>query len=351
MKKLYTTQEYKDWHKKKLKKIQIELKSKNYAPIKRKKSIGYQRQAEPVPLIAPRDFRLLTNTEQCLGFFRDVRDEKNQVLIKNIRFLVISMSDIEHIDYATISVLSAICEDFTFRNIAMRGLLPRNPACKKIIVDSGFLNRMYDDNQRKFTKFTPSDVFVFEKGGDKFTDSDNIRIGELIKEVSKHLTGVGRHFNPVKTILLEICGNAIEHSDSLCKQWLLGVMYEKDKVVFTVTDVGRGILETLYRKPLAGIKDMFTLKEKHEILNGAFEQKYGSRTREINRNKGLPAVKYNSEMGYILNLIVVTNNVILYFGEDSESSTFLRGAPRLKGTFYQWEVTKECIDKVIVKKS
>lgn len=52
----------------------------------------------------------------------------------------------------------------------------------------------------------------------------------------------------VKTIILEICGNSIEWSGTDNKQWLLGVKYESDRVIFTVTDVGKGILETLYRK-------------------------------------------------------------------------------------------------------
>ena len=88
-------------------------------------------------------------------------------------------------------------------------------------------------------------------------------------------------------------------------------------------------------------------KSNDEILKGAFDKKYGSTTKEDNRNKGLPAVKANFKQGTINNLKVLTNNVILHFDNDALSKEFEKGTPRFKGTFYQWEMTNDCLTKLI----
>lgn len=65
-----------------------------------------------------------------------------------------------------------------------------------------------------------------------------------------------------------------------------GVKYKEDCVVFTVTDVSKGILESLYRRLSRRFFEAFTSND--EIFKGAFDKKYGSTTKEDNRNKGLP---------------------------------------------------------------
>jgi len=169
-----------------------------------------------------------------------------------------------------------------------------------------------------------------------------------VKRVVNHLTEKEEHCLSVKTIILEICGNSIEWSGTDNKQWLLGVKYESHKVIFTVTDVGKGILKTLYRRYNKKIYDFFKNKTDCEILSGAFEKKYGSATQKVNRNKGLPSIKANYDEGNILNLKVLTNNVILHFEDSSQSKTFTKGSPWFKGTFYQWEMTNNCINKISI---
>lgn len=104
-------------------------------------------------------------------------------------------------------------------------------------------------------------------------------------------------------------------------------------------------MESLYRRLSRRFFEAF--KSNDEILKGAFDKKYGSTTKEDNRNKGLPAVKANFNQGTINNLKVLTNNVILHFDNDSLSKEFEKGTPRFKGTFYQWEMTNDCLTKLI----
>ena len=224
---------------------------------------------------------------------------------------------------------------------------PVDVDCKKFMIDSGFLNHMVDEKGKPFPKAEKSDLIFFEKGSGVLSDEDNRKISLLVKNVVNHLTGEMRYCLAVKTIILEICGNSIEWSGTDSKQWLLGVKYETGKVVFTVTDVGRGILDTLNRKFQLVLKDIFTIKSPDGILKGAFDKKYGSSAQEINRNKGLPAVKAHFEQATINFLKVITNNVILHFDNDLLSKTFEKGSPRFKGTFYQWEMTNDCINKIM----
>lgn len=316
---------------------------------KNKKTIAPKRIPNKVikqPVFAPKDFRLIENTQECLLFFRNIRSEEYISQIKNVKLVRFSLKQIKRIDYGTISILTAISDDLKCKDIILQGDFPENEQCKQFIIDSGFLNHMFDEHNKSFPKAEKSDLIFFEKGCGILSQDDNIKISNLVKNVVNHLTGKAEYSLPVKTIILEICGNSIEWSGTYNKQWLLGVKYENDKVIFTLTDVGKGILETLYRKFNKWVYDAFTNKSDDEILKGAFEKKYGSATQKVNRNKGLPSIKANFEIGNILNLKVLTNNVILHFDNDTNSKSFAKGLPRFKGTFYQWEMTNDCINKI-----
>jgi hypothetical protein len=332
MKKYYTTSEFKNWHKRKIQNQRNRRKKYNEYS---KSDIGNTFSkliSDPThPVFAPIDFRLIENTEACLSFFRDVRNEDNLYIKNHRRTIFVSLSSVNKVDYGTISIFMAISDDLKSKRIVLEGDLPNDEFCKL------FMNK-------KFPKAQKSQFIFFEKGSGILSNSDNMKITELVKQVVNHLTNKDEYSLPVKTIILEICGNSIEWGGTESKQWLLGVKYEQESVIFTVSDVGKGILDTLYRK----FKTKFAefLKPDHEILLGAFDQKYGSNTKEVNRNKGLPAVKHNFVEGTIRNLKVLTNNAILHFDNMAMSKTFAKGKPRFKGTFYQWDMTKDCINKI-----
>lgn len=362
MKKLYTTAAYKKYHLR-------QIKSANSKKRKRKKSTIFQilekkkkresgrnynlrksnpqgrrkiKYNAPLPIYAPADFRLVENTEDCLIFFRDIRERSNIYSFNKQKVIILSLQDVMLIDYATISALTAISDDLNSVNIILQGDFPKDIDCRKFIIDSGFLNHMVDGNNRPFLPSGKSKMIFFEKGAGKLSRQESYRISEMIKDVVEHLTGERKLIKPIKSILLEICGNSIEHSNTKSKQWLLGVKYIDKKVVFSVTDVGKGIIETLHKKHWILIKDKL-LSSNIDVLKGAFNQKYGSSTQEQNRNKGLPSIKFNSETGTIKNLIVLTNNVILHFSDENASRVLKKGFPRFKGTLYQWELTSECV--------
>lgn len=295
--------------------------------------------------IAPRDLRLIESTQGCLNFFRDLRSDDYLSIKKGIYFVIMSLKNVSNIDYGTISILTAINDEFKYKKIILKTILPEHIDSRNFMIESGYLNNLYDEHGVHFKKSEKSELIFFEKGSGILSEEDNKKISLLVKNVVTHLTGISNYCLSVKTIILEICGNSIEWSGTISQQWLLGVKYESDKVVFTLTDIGKGILETLYRRFTKRFFESF--KSNDEILKGAFEKKYGSTTKEGNRNKGLPAVKANHDNGAIYNLKVITNNVILHFDNEQLSKTFEKGSPRFKGTFYQWEMNKDCLTRII----
>ena len=166
-----------------------------------------------------------------------------------------------------------------------------------------------------------------------------------MNDVASSLMGHKTKCSMLKSLLLEICGNTIEWSEASSQRWQLGVIYDKDdSVIITVTDIGKGILGTLFgkfRKLLEGLS-----KSDPEILYGAFEQKYGSSTKENNRNQGLRLVKRFHEEGCLKQLRVLTNNVFLDFDNMSNSVNLSSYNQSFGGTFFQWVLDKECISKI-----
>lgn len=344
MHKRFTTPEYKKLHRTRLRKLARNKRKYNRSfrtvkvtsPKKRKKRLS-EYKLKPI-LFAPVDFRLIENTNEVLNFFTQLRGTEFLNNIETEQHIEISLSRISHIDYGTISILVAISDDMWVNRIVLKTDFPECNICKKFLLDSGFLDHFVDQFGRKFPKFAKSNMVYFEKGTGYLSVSDQRNISILVSDALEFLKIEDSRHLPLKTIIKEICGNSIEHSGSNNKLWLFGVRYDTDKVTFTVTDIGLGILETLHFKFRHYFTNLFN--DNLQILQGAFDAKYGSSTKEVNRNKGLPAIKSKANQGIIKNLTVLTNDVILHFDTSSKSECFGEGV-LFRGTFYQWELLKD----------
>lgn len=343
MKKYYTTAKYKKYQKIKQKKEERRKRNrKKYDPNKHPfaNKINIKTDIKEA-IIVPVDFRLIENTESCLEFFAQLRNPKNLSTIGRKKFVELTFKDVEQIDYSSISVLTAIIDDFKFKRIVLRTDFPQDEEAKKFIVTSGFLDNMYDSNGKRFPKSKVSDTLIFEKGTNKLQRSENIGVTTTLKKIMKHLTGKDAHCPLMRTILLEICGNAIEWSKADNKQWLFGAKYEENRVIVTFTDVGKGILSTLYKKMEQKLIDTISFKSDAKVLEEVFRKKYSSKSRMKNRNKGLPEIRKKFEEGKIKDLKVITNNVILHFKDTNKSKEFSNIS--FDGTFYRWVITKDCL--------
>lgn len=107
-----------------------------------------------------------------------------------------------------------------------------------------------------------------------------------------------------------------------------------------MTDVGFGIINTLNRR-FGKYIEALKLTKDTEVLEKAFDRKYGSKSGEANRNRGLPLIKDRFTKNYIEDLVVITNNVLLDFN-NSANTKIMSGS--LPGTFYCWKINLKCIE-------
>lgn len=346
MKKFNKKKKYKKWHDKRALKISKQRKKKKiYNADARKVPIYKNHKSEIIkrePVIAPENLCLLSETEDCITFFNEIRNENNINKFGHLCFVQMSIKNVLKFDYSTICILIALIGDLKSKGIYLRGDFPENEDCRNQIIESGLLDVLFNEQGKPFKKSQTSELLFIEKGSKLLTRKDNIRISKSVKSVVKHLTGEEYYCKKLRTILLEICGNSIEWGGTKHRQWLIGIKYDKERVIFTITDVGRGILNTLNKKFRQKLSEIFDSKGDDEILKGAFIKKYGSSSKMVNRNKGLPSIKNGFDDGLLKNLKVLTNNVILHYDNDDDSKVFSKNN-EFKGTLYRWIITKESL--------
>jgi anti-anti-sigma regulatory factor/anti-sigma regulatory factor (Ser/Thr protein kinase) len=280
-------------------------------------------------------FSLIEDASNVLSFVNKIDEVIKR---KKDKLIIINLSDVVSIDIGAIGLLLSKMNELSQRRISAIGTMPKDTACKTIISGSGFLEHMQDLKGNKI-KTKEHQSMMVNRGFDK---TSNSMVGAEIRKVLKHLTGEESTYRPIYTMVQEMCPNSIEYANKKNKNWLFSIYYkDTDSVSFTMTDIGHGILDTLKRKATQRISDGLKWKSRVEILNGAFDGEYASATSDINRNKGLPTIKKQSTNNYVNNLIVITNNVFLDFSNKTNSKILNE---RFKGTFYYWELNKNCID-------
>ena len=193
------------------------------------------------------------------------------------------------------------------------------------------------------TSKTNNKNFIIKIGSDKTLNSS---IGAAIKKSIYNIIGKEQHYPPVYSIVQEMAGNSIEHAFDKKKCWFFSINFDdlNNKINFVFTDNGYGIIKTLKRRfGQQFFKDILQgeLNENSAILRKAFDQKYGSRTEEINRNKGLPKIKAVVDEEHITDLVVLSNKAYLNLGQNRK---IIELKNEFQGTFYCWSVDKSNIE-------
>lgn len=282
-------------------------------------------------ITAPISFSLLNHTEETLTYIAKIDEEVRR---RHCTDLQLDLRNVEDLDIGTLSVLLAKINRLKQQNIVVETLLPRDPERKRLVFESGFAADMYDVFGKKVPSYYSKDNLMIKRGLDK---TSNKQLGNVIKQVMQFLTNKEESYRPIYSIAQEMCANSIEHANQQYKNWLFSVWYkDKENVCFTMTDIGSGIIETLNRKFSQKIAE-YILGDDTKILIQAFEKKYGSSTKDENRNKGLPKIQHTAKSGYINNLIVITNSVYVDIVNNDASKVLNTD---FKGTFYYWELNK-----------
>jgi len=285
-------------------------------------------------LFADEEFKLLVNTQEVIAYISELKSHKK--LSREIGTINIDLSLVKSIDIGAISLLLSSIKELNIYGINIIGNLPNDKYCRDFIVKSGYLDHMSNvsKNLQYQIKSFESKNLILMSGGDK---SESKKVGECLKKSIEVLTGIASHYPPIYGMIQEMNGNSVEHAYRKNKHWILGVNHDKDKgkIIFTFTDNGFGILQTLKRRFSKKIFDSINLKTDEAILNGVFDKEYNSRfKKQYNRNKGLPVIKKAQVNNKIKNLLIITNNVFLQIADDFS----FKLDNSFSGTFYYWEL-------------
>ncbi|WP_353099644.1 hypothetical protein [Myroides odoratus] len=287
------------------------------------------------------NFELLKNPNDVIQFISELKALKGNNRIIEI---VIDLKDIKTIDEPAISLMLSSVHELSLNKKRVRGSIPEDESAYEILTRSGFftnIKKVSDNISKKIKSNNSKNILLI---ADHTTKKKGQVIGEFIKKAMKVLTGIEEHNRALYTFIIEMNLNAFEHAyetieDFTDKHWVLGFSYneEEEKLYFTFTDNGVGILNQLnIKKPLLFKQILVDFNFNQELLLiNLFDKKYNSRFKtQINRNRGLPAIKEKYVNNDVNNLICLSNNVLLNFNGDET----LKLKHEFMGTFYYWEM-------------
>ncbi|MGE8526158.1 STAS domain-containing protein [Chryseobacterium rhizosphaerae] len=293
-----------------------------------------------------KDFRLIENP---IDVIKTIAELKSLAKNSKIHRVIIDLTNITNIDIGAISLMLSSVKELRNHKIRVSGTQPSDEEVLDFIIKSGFFGNMSNvsahiNNTLQSNKNNNKNILLI---ADCNTKGKGQLIGTNIKQISKLLLGVEKHYPPLYTILMEMNANAFEHAyNDDKKHWVLGINFdEKSKKVFvTFTDNGLGIIQQLNLKKRIRVRqfisDFYKLKTPDVFNNGILLQKvfdkiYNSRFKsQINRNRGLPIIKDKNIKNQIKNLICITNNVYL----DFTTNKYIILEDDFTGTFYYLEL-------------
>ena len=257
----------------------------------------------------PAAFSFAEDKESVLGFLNDTFSlyKRSKRKTKD-RAFVFDLKSVENIDITSICLFLSLINKLKQNGIGSRGNFPDNENARTTIIESGFSEMMQSEFKQLKTKKYTNQIYIV---GSKRVN--NKRLGQSVKEAVGYLTGEEQHFKPMYTMLIEMCSNSVEHANrnEQDKNWVVSVSYEEDCVRFIVVDTGEGILRTIHKKWPERFMDS-VYRNDGDVLSDILDKGYQSRTKEINRHKGLPRIKECHDAGFVSDMMILTNNVILY---------------------------------------
>lgn len=314
--------------------FRIKKRKENSATSKRLLLRRFNNKRKHKRLYADENFSLLIDTQNVIDYISNLKSYR--FLRNSYGRITIDLSLVKSIDIGSISLLLSSIKELNIYGINIEGNLPSDIPCRNIILSSGYIENMTNvSNSLKTTLETfKSKNMIVMSGGNT---SASKKIGECLKHAIGELYGEALHYPPIYGMIQEINGNSVEHAYKKSPHWIFGINHDKNnnKIIFTFTDNGFGILQTLKRRIKKTVLDTLNLKADEDILRGVFDKEYNSRfKKQYNRNKGLPVVRKTQVNKKLNNLLVITNNVFLHL--DSYDSVKLNSS--FSGTFYYWEL-------------
>ena len=288
-----------------------------------------KRQA--IPVKAPAIFSINKNPNQTFKFIALLKSYRKS----NVKALFILLKHCTYISNGAIALMISAIKELKSFGIKVSGSYPDDKSVRTILEKSGFFNFVigYVSEENKTTLNT-----IIQQGTDIV---DAAAVAPLVLKAMNVVWGQPYRNPRLQSLLIELMANTVNHAFTGNKKsnWYLSLSIDQShkSVSFTFIDNGQGINRTLNVKFVEKIKSLL-LSSNEQILKAAFDGKFGSRTKERKRGRGLPNVKKCFVENYISNLTVVANDVFFDFKSDSTKSLQYG----FEGTCYFWELDLSC---------
>ena len=284
---------------------------------------------------APINFDFQRNFEFVIGFISKIENALHKE-----KTVFINMTYVQKIDFDTIILLLGIMAEFKAKNINFNGNFPKNKAAKTELLNSGFLDQLYP-NQQSYKFGSKNGIYTH---GKKIIDQEFT--ANLISSSITHIFGPNKRSQGAQRILIEAMKNTLEHANPFIKSssWWLSIKqdYIGKRTIFSFLDYGIGIFRSLKTKDKnspgytyfeqffeLGINNEDVLKK---IMNNELHNI--TRTKLANHGTGLPSMKTAFDNNFISKLVILTNDVYA----DISANTYKSTSNNFSGTLIQFEI-------------
>lgn len=292
--------------------------------------------------IAPVNFSILENSEEVIGFCNKLRKD-----FKNKRKVFVDMQQVTNVTNESLCLLVSNMMLFRDRKIDFNGNFPMNHDAFKVVMESGFLDKLYRRRNSVNNVNSPIYTHSAQKSNSDITDA-------IIRSCSKFLWGEECNCSGVYNAFIELMSNTVEHADEIEGKQKWWVTATKDsvneKVTFSFVDYGRGIINTLTSANQMRHKSTVDrLLSKwfgnvamllKEVMEGALSVSEKNGTQFGN---GLNSIYQDMVDEQIDNVVIISNNVFA----DVKNGKYHKMNVSFPGTYICWEINKETKHEVI----
>lgn len=280
--------------------------------------------------IAPSKFNL--QQDNCIKVITFINELKS--LGKKGKNININMEGVTEIGNGAISMLLSVINELGNNAVLVKGTKPKDVVAKSVLEKSGFFRYLKtiiaDEN-------TNSKSTILRTGDNKTPSTE---LAEEVRKAMGTIWGVNarcpRLYGGIFEMFRNSCDHAFKNADPVT--WHLGLTHldDENKVKFSFVDNGVGILHTFKTSIIQSVINYF--KDNSDLLMTAFKDGIESRTGLSWRGKGLPAIYEMLTDNIIAKLIVISNDVYI----DFEQNILINLPVSYSGTYYYWEINKEC---------
>lgn len=297
----------------------------------------------------PKIFSISNNFANTLTVLDKIRNH-SMVTRKKI---LLDMTDVEKVDADALMYLKYIvyeAREIRKRNCIMSFIAPKDKEIKNFLYNSGFVVN-YKNNKkepvdrklnRKYWETIDEYKFSQETENFKIRSGNKIIITEIKNIVDFSIKSLSDNSNfllknSLYTMIHELMENTVSHAyldkqKFVHKDWLLFAEKRENIISFIFLDTGLGIPKTVIKKEIDILLTTLNKSSESNILVSTLKGEYRTRTKEINRGKGIPYIYNLFINNYIKNLRIISNKACFNLNNNEDVER------HLQGTFFYWEI-------------